>query len=80
MSAPNQGRQSPEPERQNEAQAGSTSTNANDQGVADSAEQTKESSDSTLKNLGSNPKGPMDDKAHDARAKGQGNASGAQAQ
>ena len=78
MSAPNQGRQSPEPERQSGAQAGATSTNANDHGVAGSAEETKNSSEDTLKNLGSNPKGPMDDKAHDARAKGQGNASGAQ--
>lgn len=78
MSAPNQGRQSPEPERQSAAQAGATSTNANDQGVAGSAEDTKNSSENTLKNLGSNPKGPMDDKAASAAARGTGNASGAQ--
>ena len=77
MSAPNQGRQSPEPERQSNAQAGSTSTNA-DHGAAGSAEETKNSSEDSLKNLGSNPKGPLDDKAHAARAKGQGNDSGAQ--
>lgn len=78
MSAPNQGRQSPEPEKQSNAQAGSTSTNANDQGVAGSAEQTKDQSEDALKNLSSNPKGPMDDKAHAARAKGTGNDSGKQ--
>jgi hypothetical protein len=77
MSAPNQGRQSPEPERQSSAQAGTTSDNANDQGVS-GANETKESSENTLKNLGSNPKGPMDDKAAAAASKGQGNASGAQ--
>ena len=78
MSAPNQGRQSPEPERQSGAQTGATANNPNDQGVAGSAEETKESSEGSLKNLGSNPKGAMDDKAHAARAKGQGNDSGAQ--
>lgn len=78
MSAPNQGRQSPEPERQSGAQAGSTSTNANDQGVAGHAGETKDQSENTLKNLGSNPKGPMDDKAAAAASKGTGNASGAQ--
>ena len=78
MSAPNQGRQSPEPERQSGAQTGSTSNNPNDQGVAGSAEDTKNSSEDTLKNLGSNPKGPLDDHAKAARAKGTGNESGAQ--
>ena len=78
MSAPNQGRQSPEPERQSGTQTGATSTNPNDQGVAGSASETKDSSESSLKNLSSNPKGPMDDKAAAAASKGTGNASGAQ--
>lgn len=78
MSAPNQGRQSPEPERQSGAQTGSTSNNPNDQGVAGSAEETKSSSEDSLKNLSSNPKGPLEDHAAAARAKGTGNESGAQ--
>lgn len=78
MSAPNQGRQSPDPERQSGAQAGSTANNPNDQGVASSAEQTKEQSQDQLKNLSSNPKGPLEDKAAEAASKGTGNASGAQ--
>jgi hypothetical protein len=77
MSAPNQGRQSPEPERQSGAQAGSTASNPNDQGVAGSAEESKDQSKDTLKNLESNPKGPLEDKAADAASKGPGNASGA---
>lgn len=78
MSAPNQGRQSPDPERQSGAQTGSTSNNPNDQGVASSAEQTQEQSKDQLKNLSSNPKGPLEDKAAEAASKGTGNASGAQ--
>jgi hypothetical protein len=73
MSAPNQGRQSPEPERQSGAQAGTTSDNPNDQGAGE--EQSKES----LKNLESNPKGPLEDKAAAAASKGPGNASGQEA-
>lgn len=78
MSAPNQGRQSPSPSRQSGAQAGATSTNPNDQGVASSANQTKDASEEQLKNLSSNPKGPLEDKAAEAASKGTGNASGAQ--
>lgn len=78
MSAPNQGRQSPDPARQSGAQAGSTVNNPNDQGVAGSADQTKKDSENQLKNLSSNPKGPLEDKAAEAASKGVGNASGAQ--
>ena len=78
MSAPNQGRQSPEPERQSGAQTGSTASNPNEQGVAGNSSETKDSSESSLKNLSSNPKGPMDDKAAAAASKGTGNASAAQ--
>jgi hypothetical protein len=79
MSAPNQGRQSPDPERQSGAQAGAASTNPNDQGVAGSAEESKDQSKDTLKNLDSNPKGPLEDKAAAAASKGTGNASGQEA-
>jgi hypothetical protein len=79
MSAPNQGRQSPDPERQSGSQAGAASNNPNDQGVAGSAEESKDQSKDTLKNLSSNPKGPLDDKAADAASKGPGNASGQEA-
>ncbi|KAM0719272.1 hypothetical protein Q7P37_005177 [Cladosporium fusiforme] len=78
MSAPNQGRQSPDPERQTGAQTGSVANNPNDQGVASSANQTKDDSENQLKNLSSNPKGPLEDKAAEAASKGVGNASGAQ--
>jgi hypothetical protein len=62
MSAPQQGRQSPEPEQQSHAQSGATSGNVNDQGQAPEGGAAKASEDQ-LKNLESNPKGPLDDAA-----------------
>jgi hypothetical protein len=62
MSAPNEGRQSPDPERQMESQQG-TETKPNEQGQADSKEQPAEQSKDTLKNLESNPKHVLQDEA-----------------
>jgi hypothetical protein len=62
MSAPNQGRQSPEPERQSESQAGTQAGNPNDQN-AGPGQKAGEESKNTLENLSSNPKGPLDDEA-----------------
>ncbi|KAF1947585.1 hypothetical protein EJ02DRAFT_449073 [Clathrospora elynae] len=58
MSAPNAGRQSPEPERQNEAQSGQTSDNVNQQGGAPK-EGAEKSSDNTKDGLSSNPEHPL---------------------
>ncbi|KAK3630313.1 hypothetical protein LTR22_021575 [Elasticomyces elasticus] len=69
MSAPNAGRQSPEPEKQSNAQTGATSTNVNDQGQAKSNDAPAEDSKNTLKNLESNPKGPLDDEAEKKTSK-----------
>lgn len=60
MSAPNAGRQSPEPERQSHSQAGATSKNVNDQGQAASEDAPADESQNTLSKLESNPVGPMD--------------------
>lgn len=68
MSAPNQGRQSPEPARQAESQAGTQAPNPNDQN-AGPGQKTGEQSKSTLENLSSNPKGPLDDEAEKKTAK-----------
>ncbi|KAK3679279.1 hypothetical protein LTR78_000840 [Recurvomyces mirabilis] len=69
MSAPNQGRQSPDPERQSGAQAGATATNVNNQGQAKSETAPAEESKNTLSNLESNPKGPMDKAAEEKTSK-----------
>lgn len=66
MSAPNQGRQSPEPEKQSDAQAGTQAGNPNDQG---GSQKTGEQSKSTLDNLSSNPKAPLDEEAEKKTAK-----------
>jgi hypothetical protein len=73
MSAPNQGRQSPEPENQSDAQAGHNAS-PNDQGAGpkgdnNSAEESKEQ----LKGLESNPKGPLEDAKEQKTMKGNGN-------
>ncbi|KAK5117962.1 hypothetical protein LTR62_004006 [Meristemomyces frigidus] len=69
MSAPNAGRQSPDPERQSHSQAGATATNVNDQGQAKSNEAPAEESKEALKNLESNPRGPMDKAAEEKTSK-----------
>jgi len=64
MSAPNAGRQSPDPERQQgKQQAEPPATNPNEQGQAKSNEAPAEESKNTLSNLESNPKGPLEDAA-----------------
>ena len=73
MSAPNAGRQSPEPEKQSGAQkdeAGSGNI-----GAAPSETHAQESSDSTKhEGLESNPVGPLEDAAHEKVSKeGRGN-------
>lgn len=79
MSAPNAGRQSPDPERQTGAQQQAPpASKPNDQGVAGSTTQPKEESDQSLKNLASNPSSVMDKAAEAKTQKGQGNDSGAQ--
>lgn len=77
MSAPNAGRQSPDPERQGGAQQGVTASNANNQGATGSETQAQEESQKSLKNLESNPKSVLEDVANAKTSKGQGNDSGA---
>jgi len=70
MSAPRQGRNSPEPERQAESQTGKTAE-PNKQGAADSLESGKQESDKQKTDvLSSNPKGPLEDAAEQKTAKG----------
>ncbi|TKA71572.1 hypothetical protein B0A55_07676 [Friedmanniomyces simplex] len=62
MSAPNAGRQSPEPEQQSgKQQSDVPASNVNEQGQAASNEAPAEESKDTLKNLESNPKGVLED-------------------
>jgi len=68
MSAPQAGRQSPDPENQSNAQQGSTA-NPNQQGAAPSQEHAKEASDDQKKGLSSNPEGPLDKAAEEKTSK-----------
>jgi hypothetical protein len=68
MSAPNAGRQSPEPERQNEAQSGTTTGNVNDQGGAPEKGAEK-ASDDTKGGLSSNPTHPLQKHAEETTSK-----------
>jgi hypothetical protein len=68
MSAPNQGRQSPEPEQQSDAQAGSTSSNVNNQGGGPS-EGAEKSSDNTKSGLSSNPTHPLEKHSEETTSK-----------
>ncbi|CAK3822879.1 Hypothetical predicted protein [Lecanosticta acicola] len=69
MSAPNQGRQSPEPERQADSQLHQpTASNPNEQGVAPGDKAAEQSKDQ-LENLGSNPSGPLDEEAEKKTSK-----------
>lgn len=68
MSAPNQGRQSPEPENQTDLQNGTQAGDPNGQNAAPkggAAEKSKQQ----LDNLSSNPKGPLEDAAKDKVSK-----------
>jgi hypothetical protein len=68
MSAPNQGRQSPEPASQTEAQIG-TMANPDNQGATQSYDNGKKTSEQWLKALESNPKGPVEEHAAATRSK-----------
>jgi hypothetical protein len=68
MSAPNAGRQSPEPERQNEAQSGQTTDNVNKQG-AGPQEGAEKASDNTKNALSSNPEHPLKEHAEETTSK-----------
>lgn len=78
MSAPQQGRQSPEPERQSHEQAGKTAE-PNNQGAAPSLDHAKDASDEQKAGLSSNPTGPLDKAAELKTSKGPGNDSGNEA-
>lgn len=68
MSAPNAGRQSPEPEKQSEAQSGQTSSNVNDQGGAPK-EGAQQASKDTKGGLASNPEHPLAKHAEETTSK-----------
>jgi len=68
MSAPNQGRNSPEPEAQGHKQASAPSDAK--VGASSHAEASEKESNNTLDNLESNPKGVLDDAAAAKTAKG----------
>ncbi|KAF2687372.1 hypothetical protein K458DRAFT_415626 [Lentithecium fluviatile CBS 122367] len=69
MSAPNAGRQSPDPEHQSGAQSGVTASNVNDQGGAPSQGDSKENSDNTKGGLSSNPVHPLEKHAEEKTSK-----------
>lgn len=73
MSAPNAGRQSPEPEKQTNRQAGAPESGQID--AAPSKNHAKDASDDHKENvLESNPEGPMEGAAHEKVSKeGRGN-------
>ncbi|CAD0085096.1 unnamed protein product [Aureobasidium vineae] len=69
MSAPNAGRQSPEPEQQDaKQQSAPTSSNPNQQG-AEPEQGSQQASKDQLANLKSNPTGPLDQAAKDKTSK-----------
>ncbi|KAF2457845.1 hypothetical protein BDY21DRAFT_342946 [Lineolata rhizophorae] len=70
MSAPNQGRQSPPPERQTGAQLNEpTSTQPNEQGAAPSLDHAKEASEDQKSKLPSNPVHPLEKFAEEKSSK-----------
>ena len=70
MSAPNAGRQSPEPETQGGQQGGApVSDNPNKQGQAKSESAPADESKDTLKGLESNPKHILEDEANKKTSK-----------
>ncbi|KAJ9621316.1 hypothetical protein H2203_007368 [Taxawa tesnikishii (nom. ined.)] len=68
MSAPNEGRQSPEPEQQSNKQTGQTA-DPNAQGAAPSETHAQEASKEQLKNLPSNPEPPLAKAAEEKTSK-----------
>ena len=73
MSAPNAGRQSPEPEKQSHEQVGAPESGKIDAGKSETGSQ-DESIDTKENVLESNPVGPLEDAAHEKVSKeGRGN-------
>ena len=73
MSAPNPGRQSPEPEKQSHSQVGAPESGKIDAGKSETGSK-DESTDTKENALESNPVGPMEDAAHEKVSKeGRGN-------
>ena len=71
MSAPYQGRQSPEPERQTGGQLHEPpASNPNEQGAAPSLDHAKDASEQQKANLPSNPTGPLEKAAEEKTSKG----------
>ena len=75
MSAPNQGRQSPEPERQSEAQAGAVA-DPNTEGSDQTAKDDQKDGEDALKHLESNPTPALHEHQEAATAKGVGRVDG----
>ena len=72
MSAPNAGRQSPEPEKQSHEQVGAPESGKIDAGKSETG--SKDESMDTKNTLESNPVGPLEDAAHEKVSKeGPGN-------
>jgi hypothetical protein len=65
MSAPNQGRQSPDPERQSDAQAGATT----ESGKLDESSKKDEGKQDQASGLSSNPTHPLEQVAKDKTSK-----------
>ena len=73
MSAPNAGRQSPEPEKQSHEQVGAPESGKIDAGKSETGSK-DESMDTKENALESNPVGPLEDAAHEKVSKeGRGN-------
>ena len=73
MSAPNAGRQSPEPEKQSHEQVGAPESGKIDAGKTETGSK-DESADTKDNALESNPVGPLEDAAHEKISKeGRGN-------
>lgn len=73
MSAPKQGRQSPDPETQDPKQGTASQSNPNDQGAAPSGSKSEDKSKDQLSGMASNPKDVMGQKADEKTTKGAGN-------
>jgi hypothetical protein len=69
MSAPNAGRQSPEPELQSNDQSGTLAGNVNKQGGAPEHGNAQEASDDQKAGLSSNPTHPLDKPAEEKTSK-----------
>lgn len=69
MSAPQQGRQSPDPERQSQSQVAPPATDVNNQGQAPQGSKEAEGGKSQVEGLESNPKQVLEKAAEDKTSK-----------